>query len=126
MISVKEALKIALSEELNESEQKVFNIITKHIDKKIKSNFNGNLVSIQIEGYCMDGSTSSSFHLSNFVNESWRRDIINKKWRKEYESGGWKIEDIETKDSYGRKRIHHNFTIDPAYCRNEKINELLS
>lgn len=94
MITVKEALKIALSEELVESEQKAYNLITKHIDTKIRENFNGESVDVQLEGSYLS-NLSSPFYLRDFVPKPWRRDIVTKKWRKEYESGGWKIEDKE-------------------------------
>jgi hypothetical protein len=125
MITVKEALKIALSEELGESEQKAYNLITKHIDTKIRENFNGESVDVQLEGTYI-ANTSSPFSLRDFVSKPWRRDIVTKKWRKEYESGGWKIEDKETKDHYGRRTVHYTFSIDPSYYRDEKLNELLS
>ena len=125
MITVKEALQIALSEELQEVEKKAYTLITKHIDAKIRENFNGESVDIQIEGDYMS-NLSSPFYLKEYVTKPWRRDIINKKWRKEYESGGWKIEDKETKDHYGRRTVFHTFTIDPSYYRDEKLNELLS
>lgn len=125
MITVKEALKIALSDELTELEQKAFTMISKHIDSKIKDHFNGEFFEVQLEGSYFS-NTSSPFYLSEFVKKPWRRDIITRKWKREYESGGWKIEDKESKDHYGRRTVFYRFTIDPSYYRDEKLNELLS
>lgn len=47
MISVKEALEIALSEDLSRDELKYYNIITDHIDQCIRNKFNGKSVSIK-------------------------------------------------------------------------------
>ena len=41
MIGVKEALEIALSPKLSQSEQKAYDMICNHIDTKIRNNFNG-------------------------------------------------------------------------------------
>lgn len=124
MITVKEALKISLSEELNEIEQKAYNIITNYIDNKIKDAFNGEFVEFQIEGSYM--TKGCSFYIKDWISKPWRANIVVKKWKREYEMGGWKIEEKEYKDYRGITQTKYRLSIDPSYKRDEKLNKLLS
>lgn len=119
MISVKEALEIALSEDLSRDELKYYNIITDHIDQCIRNKFNGKSVDIYIEGTVL--GSSSNFKLSNYIYKEWRRNIIMNKWKSEYSKNGWLIETYLTSS----KDPYYVFKIDPSYKRDEKLELLL-
>jgi hypothetical protein len=119
MISAQEALKLALSEDLSTDERVIYNKIINHIDKEIKSNFNGVSISIRIDGSYVMGQF---MNLSEVLPKEWRRKVVLGKILREYQENGWKIEE---KNIPGTTRKQYLFSIDPSSTRDEKIKKIL-
>jgi len=119
MISAQEALKLALSEDLSTDERVIYNKIINHIDKEIKSNFNGVSVSIRFDGSYVMGQF---MNLSEVLPKEWRRKVVIGKILREYQENGWKIEE---RNITGTTRKQYLFSIDPSSTRDEKIKKIL-
>lgn len=125
MISVKDALELALSETLTKEEKIVYDNIHRYIDNLIRNNFNGKSLSFKIEG-SYNITNGGAFNMSEHITKSWRRDIVQAKWKKDYSDGGWRLQEKEVSDYSGRKNIEYTLSVDPSYKRDEKLNMLLS
>lgn len=123
MVTVKEALEMALSERLNKSEQDFYDKVVNQIDNEIRNNFDGKSVTIRVDGF--SNSNGNVVFLKDAVNKSWRQNIVTEKWKKAYSDAGWKIEIEQFQDSYARTCTRAKFSADQAFKRDEKISAIL-